>query len=165
MTWRAFIVLSDPVLYLRESHQWWLGQETNPLKISVRIKKTRLILYLYMYSYLRSLLVWILTGEIILPPSRASSAREVIDRHRSDFTVRTNITQVTSLKILKCRWLYHYSWNDMICYIGYYFGFCWTFSVYSLLLQFPYDPTYGEKESSPATDKLIQQVNHNLTTS
>lgn len=35
---------------------------------------------------------------------------------------------------------------------------------YSLLLQFPYDPTYGEKESLPATDILIQQVNSNLIT-
>lgn len=33
---------------------------------------------------------------------------------------------------------------------------------YSSLLQFPYDPTYGEKESSSATDKLIRQVNCRL---
>lgn len=35
---------------------------------------------------------------------------------------------------------------------------------YSLLLQFPYDPTHGEKEPLPATDKLIKQVNRSLIT-
>ncbi|MCI4380806.1 hypothetical protein PGIGA_G00244170 [Pangasianodon gigas] len=58
--------------------------------------------------------------EVSMLPSRVSSSdRDAEDRRRSDFTVRTDITQ------------------------------------------FPYDPTYGEKESSPATDKLIQQALRN----
>ncbi len=90
--------------------------------------------------------------------SYVGGASSVDDRRLSDFTVRTDITQVWTGVTFPELNTVQTQYSDYLIFF--------SDSACVWLSQFPYNPSYGPpknqtaaKEASPATDKLIQQVN------